>query len=94
MDIRIKACVNCGECCLASPCGFGKLADNGKSCAYVVFDDNGRSSCSIASEIVKCPSSAVSPAFGSGCCRTLFNERRKEIIIRFYDGKEQYIKQE
>jgi len=87
----IKACVNSGFCCLKSPCGFGKKADDHNGCVYVVFDDKGQSNCSIAEEIMKCPSSKVSPAFGAGCCMGLFNDRRNDVIERLHGGVEQYI---
>ncbi len=90
MKSPIKACVNSGFCCLKVPCGFGKKAADHIGCAYVIFDNDNRSSCSIAEEIVKCPTSKFSPAFGAGCCASLFNERRTDIIIKFHDSKEQY----
>ncbi len=36
--------------------------------------------CGIAEEIVKDPTWKISPAFGAGCCRPLFNEARERIL--------------
>lgn len=86
-------CLRCGECCKAAACCFGKwelypvqkqpwdregqcvhLGETGKDAA-----GNALYECKIASEIQKDPTSIVSPAFGAGCCRTLFNEARDRI---------------
>lgn len=66
-------CVHCGECCRESPCGFGR----GTPCVYLTSQNL----CGIYDLIVKDPTSNVSPAFGAGCCRTLFNPVRDEILF-------------
>ena len=71
-----KACVNSGECCRVAPCGFGKWNVERTQCAHLTEDNL----CGIAEEIVKDPSWEVSPAFGAGCCRPLFNEARNRIL--------------
>lgn len=88
--MKIKACVNCGECCVVSPCPWGEANEQG-GCKFVLFDENKQSTCSIAADIVKCPTSKVSPAFGAGCCRSLYNESRENIIKNVYGGVEQLI---
>ena len=90
MKFPIKACVNSGSCCLKSPCGFGEPVDGDSRCASLEFDEKGMSRCGKYEEIVRDPSSTFSPAFGAGCCMSMFNERRKEIIDTVYDGEEQY----
>lgn len=77
-------CFRCGECCRASACGFGSYDHAAQRCEYLVptkihpnFVEYG---CAIHDEIVKDPTSVCSPAFGAGCCRTLFNEPRAKIM--------------
>lgn len=79
-------CVQCGECCSNSPCGFGESnADGG--CKFLTEDNL----CGKYEEIIKDPSSIVSPAFGKGCCRSLFNEGRSRIIREKFKGEEQLL---
>jgi len=82
----VKACVNSGECCRAAPCGFGRWNADKTACEHLAFDKDGLSSCGIYEDVIKDPTSVVSPAYGSGCCRTLFNEQREIIIRERYEG--------
>jgi len=80
-------CFRCGECCRASSCGFGEYDREARRCTsltvmeehdgYVLYG------CAIHDEIVKDPTSRCSPAFGAGCCRTLFNPSRRNIMDHF-----------
>jgi hypothetical protein len=71
-------CLRCGECCKNSPCPFGKHTPDG--CVYLVGDGPGGYSCEIADFIMRASGWEVSPAFGAGCCRTLFNPVRDQLI--------------
>ena len=71
-----QPCVNSGACCRAAPCGFGKWNDDRSACAHLTEANL----CGIAEEIVKDPTWEISPAFGAGCCRPLFNEARERIL--------------
>ncbi len=85
MLVEVGACVRSGFCCKQSPCAFGAWDNIKKQCIHLSFSDN-LACCDIYSEIIKDPTSIVSPAFGQGCCATLFNEERKSIIISQYGG--------
>lgn len=89
--MKVKACVRSGECCKASPCGFGRWNSERTQCASLGGSTPGEYYCSLYEDIVKDPTSSVSPAFGSGCCRGLFNESRQKLINDKYLGKEQII---
>ena len=78
--IKIKPCVQCGFCCKKTPCGYGKWNAEKHQCEYLVSLQKGENyeifGCEKYSEIVKDPNSVVSPAFGAGCCMSLFNTDR------------------
>ena len=78
-------CVQCGFCCSKVPCGFGSWDDGRGGCAFLTEDNL----CGKYKEILKDPSSKLSPAFGSGCCQPLFNTKRLEILKEKYNGEEQ-----
>ncbi|MGD1524570.1 hypothetical protein [Vibrio owensii] len=83
----VKACVNSGMCCIKAPCGFGEWNEDKTQCKHLEFDEKGMSRCGDYERISKDPSSVVSPAFGAGCCMSMFNERRDAIIEKHYDGR-------
>lgn len=83
--MKVGSCVRSGECCHI-PCGFGKWNAEKTKCEYLVGGKPGEYSCGIYDEIIKDPTSEFSPAFGSGCCRTLFNESREKVIKEKYGG--------
>lgn len=78
-------CVQCGFCCAKTPCGFGSWDEVRGGCACLTEDNL----CEKYEEILKDPSSKLSPAFGSGCCQPLFNERRREVLRKGFGGVEQ-----
>lgn len=84
--MKVKACVRSGECCKASPCGFGHWNKERTQCTHLAGEKAGEHYCGIYEDIIKDPTSVVSPAFGSGCCRTLGNTARMDIIKEKYDG--------
>lgn len=76
-------CVHCGECCKAVPCIYGEWGDDG--CLYLIpHEEDGYRiyKCGLYDEIMKQPDADIVPAFGGGCCRTLFNPVRDRIIRR------------
>ncbi len=83
--MEVAKCVRSGECCKI-PCGFGQWNTEKTMCEHLVGGKPGEYGCGIYDEIIKDPTSAVSPAFGSGCCRTLFNESRSMVIKERYGG--------
>lgn len=90
-DFRYR-CVRCGECCKASACGFGEYDHARKQCKSLVVTESmpfGYTlyGCGIYDEIIKDPTSVCSPAFGAGCCRTMCNPVRREIMRKQKGGK-------
>lgn len=89
-------CVRCGECCKAAACAFGEWVEYPKERQEKPWDHAGQCkhllplnicgtditlyTCGIYDQIQQDPSSIVSPAFGAGCCRSLFNEARDRIL--------------
>ncbi len=75
------ACYRCGECCKISACMYGTWGEGG--CIHLIpYEEEGLQlySCGLYDEIVKDPTSWISPAFGAGCCRSLFNFQRQRIM--------------
>ncbi len=82
----VRACVNSGMCCKKAPCAYGRWDNKKRQCSYLDFDSNQISRCLRYNEISKEPSSHYNPAFGQGCCMSLFNEAREIIIQRDHNG--------
>ena len=85
--IAVSACVRSGFCCRKSPCPFGSVDESLGYCKHLSFDERDVASCLNYSEIIKDKSSSFSPAFGFGCCMSLGNSYRDEIINRDFEGK-------
>lgn len=83
----VNACVRSGMCCKKAPCGYGKWNSDHTACEYLSSDSDGIHSCDKYDEISKDEAAKFAPAFGYGCCMSLFNTSREDIIERFYDGK-------
>jgi hypothetical protein len=81
----MSACVGSGFCCKRAPCVYGAAGPDGACTSLVPWlgDDLGvqRYRCGKYDEIAADPSSVISPAFGAGCCSTLFNEPREQILV-------------
>ncbi len=82
----VPACVRSGFCCTKAPCGFGKWNEDKSQCEHLAYDSNGLAACLEYARISADPSSSVSPAFGAGCCMSLFNEPRERIIKEFHSN--------
>jgi hypothetical protein len=90
--MKVKACLRSGFCCSKAPCGFGEPVSNKNSqCKFLIMQEDGRSSCGKYDEIIKHPSSKFSPAFGAGCCMSMFNEKRDSIRKKFHNNEEIYV---
>ena len=72
-------CVRCGYCC-RTPCGFGEVDPDTGACRHLEPVNQMQFVCGIADEIRRDPSSAVSPAFGAGCCSSLCNRHRDAVV--------------
>ena len=76
-ESKILKCVKCGYCCSKGPCGFGESSlPDSPQCKYLTEEKL----CAIYDEIIKDPSSIVSPAFGAGCSSSLLNDCRSSKI--------------
>ncbi len=70
-------CVRSGYCCKRAPCPFGE----GTPCVHLEGDGPGKYRCGIYDQIIGQPGAEHAPAFGTGCCSGL-NEDRREILRR------------
>lgn len=89
--VTVKACTRSGMCCKITPCGYGEWNDEKTQCRFLIHDGEGLHSCGKYEEISADPMSKFSPAFGQGCCSSMFNEAREANIKRHHDGIEQYV---
>lgn len=77
------SCVNCGFCCRIAPCPYGEVTSpTNRACRFQVPDETrpGRWLCGKYDQIVGQPDADVVPAFGGGCCCSMFNADRRRII--------------
>ena len=75
-------CVQCGLCCRTRACSFGEYNHKEKACTKLKANNDGTYDCTIYNEIISRPGSewVAEPAFGAGCCSSLFNDDRSKII--------------
>jgi len=77
-------CVGSGMCCKKGPCVFGVWDAAKHQCAYLEIDESHDGfdiyRCGEYERIVKSPGSDWNPAFGAGCCMSLFNDNRERIL--------------
>lgn len=78
----VDKCVHCGWCCRNGPCPWGEVTSpTDRSCKFLVPGKPGRWLCGKYDEIIGQPTAEISPAFGAGCCATLFNTDRERILM-------------
>jgi len=81
-----EPCVNSGFCCKKGPCQFGEVTSpENHACKHlqVMPQPPGRYPryvCGIYDHIVQQPGWEYAPAFGAGCCASLFNHDRAAIL--------------
>jgi hypothetical protein len=76
-------CVNCGSCCRKAPCVHGSWDAKKQQCAELVPQTDGEIVtyiCGGYERISKHPDAWFTPAFGAGCCQSLFNEARQRLL--------------
>lgn len=93
-------CVQCGACCKHGPCAFGEpTGDAFSPCRFLlplISSGHARYECGIFQQITARPVREwwSNPAFGAGCCMTLFNSDRIAILKERgqadRDGQRQY----
>lgn len=71
-------------CCKKSTCAFGEWDPGLGQCKHLVEGFIGQEvtvyRCGLHAEIEKTPGSEWNPAFGAGCCMSLFNSHRSRIV--------------
>lgn len=74
-------CIHCGFCCRRCSCPFGEWDNEKKQCSYLkkLPTELDQYICEKYEVINSDPSSVISPAFGTGCCSNL-NEDRRAIL--------------
>lgn len=87
----VRKCLQSGYCCRVTTCGYAVYDHEKKMCSALIDNGDGTSACGKYDEISKDPNAKFSPAFGFGCCSPIGNEKREEIKLKFYDGKEQFV---
>jgi hypothetical protein len=75
-------CVRSGFCCKKAPCPFGVWDYSLAQCRFLQGAGPGAYECAIHDDIIQEPDAALSPAFGTGCSSTMFNEDRDEVLRR------------
>lgn len=79
-EITAAPCVHSGFCCKQAPCPYGAKEENSAACIYLVEREKNRFYCGKYDEIKDLPGADIVPAFGAGCCSSLFNEAREKIL--------------
>src|SRR4051812_5785691 len=86
-DYSPGACVRSGMCCKTGPCAFGEWDSVAKQCRFLETAETHTThviySCGKKAEIDALPAeymAAFNPAFGAGCCMSLFNSNRRAIL--------------
>jgi hypothetical protein len=79
-------CLRSGLCCKTAPCAFGEWDAERHQCRFLEVSETHSTcviyTCGKKAEIEALPAShgaALNPAFGAGCCMTLFNSNRRAI---------------
>lgn len=71
-------------CCKKAPCGYGEWNSDKTACAYLEVGHKNEEltiyKCGKYDYIIKQKGSEFMPAFGAGCCMSLFNTERNRII--------------
>lgn len=87
----MSACVGSGMCCKKAPCAFGEsISSTDHGCRFLevhsVVQDVEIYRCGKYSEIAGQPFADINPAFGAGCCQSLFNDNRARILSLIRSG--------
>ncbi len=86
----MSQCVRSGLCCKSAPCPYGEWDIEKHQCKFLEIEKTGKNyefyKCGKYEEIIKHRDSWISPAFGAGCCMSLFNTARNKNITAINDG--------
>lgn len=83
-----KPCVQCGFCCKRTSCGAAAYDKALGRCEALIDNGDGTYSCGKYEEIMAMPRHiwTVCPAFGAGCCSSMFNDDRDRIVKEMANG--------
>lgn len=91
-EFKVSPCVGSGLCCKTGPCAYGEWSREKNQCHYLEdgLTDNGITvyRCGRYDYIKQQPGNEIMPAFGAGCCMSLFNSNRQAIIKEINKGNE------
>lgn len=93
----MSVCVGSGLCCKTGPCPYGIWNEEKNQCDYLItsYEQEDKNiqvyRCGNYAYIKKQPGNEWAPAFGAGCCMSLFNENRKNIIQEINSGNKKII---
>lgn len=94
-EYKPSPCVGSGLCCKTGPCGFGKWNEDKHQCDYLEVAHTEASfevyRCGRYEYIKDQPFADIMPAFGAGCCMSLFNTARNTIIKEINNGNRKVI---
>lgn len=89
-EFQVSPCVGSGLCCKTGPCPYGEWDKVAKQCTYLETTMTGENyeihRCGRYEFIKKQPGNEMVPAFGAGCCMSLFNTNRSNIIKAIKDN--------
>lgn len=94
-QFKSSPCVGSGLCCKTGPCAYGVWLEKEKRCKFleVAFSEDNLEiyRCGNYEYIIKQPGHEIMPAFGAGCCMSLFNSDRSKIIKEINSGNKKVI---
>jgi hypothetical protein len=83
-EYNISPCVGSGLCCKTGPCAYGNWLEKEHKCEYLKDELKVNNitiyRCGRYEYIKQQPGNEIMPAFGAGCCMSLFNTERQAII--------------
>jgi hypothetical protein len=94
-EYKASPCVGSGLCCKTGPCGYGEWLHDEHRCKYLETGHTGEGfeiyRCGRYDYIKQQPGNEFMPAFGAGCCMSLFNSNRRNIINEIKNGNKKVI---
>ena len=94
--MKTSPCVGSGLCCKKGPCPYGEWLESEHRCKFLEEGLKENKTiiyrCGRYEYIQKQPGSQMVPAFGEGCCMSLFNQNRSQIIQEIKAGNEKIIR--
>jgi hypothetical protein len=90
-EYKVSPCVGSGLCCKTGPCGYGEWLAAEHRCKFLETGYTAENfeiyRCGRYEYIKKQPGNEIMPAFGAGCCMSLFNTNRNNIVKAIISGK-------